>query len=73
MSKDLDNIRIDRTAFSVGSLYDESDEKEYWWSKTPAERLYAVELMRQMSYGYDPLTERLQRFFEVAQIKLTGD
>ncbi|MCP4110799.1 MAG: hypothetical protein GY749_35605 [Desulfobacteraceae bacterium] len=72
MSKDLD-IKIDRTAFSVGSLYDESDEKEYWWSKKPAERLHPVELMRQMSYGYDPLTERLQRFFEVAQIKLTGD
>ena len=63
----LKNIRMDKTAFSVGSVDDESDEKQYWASKTPVERIYAVELMRQMLYGYDPLTARLQRFFETAE------
>jgi len=64
----LSTIRMDRTAFSVSSLDDESDEKEYWLSKTPIERIYAVEIMRQMLYGYDPLTARLQRFFETAEL-----
>jgi len=64
----LNDIRMDRTAFSVKSLDDESDEKQYWLSKTPAERLYGVEIMRQMLYGYDPLTARLQRFFETAEL-----
>ena len=61
--------KLDRTAFSVGSVFDESDEKEYWLSKTPQERLEAVELMRQIIYGYDPSTTRLQRVFEIAQRK----
>jgi len=64
----LNGIRMDKTAFSVGSMDDASDEKEYWLSKTPAERLYGVEIMRQMLYGYDPLTARLQRFFETAEL-----
>ncbi len=64
----LKSIRMDKTAFSVGSIDDESDEKQYWSSKTPVERLYTVELMRQMFYGYDPLTARLQRFFETAEL-----
>jgi hypothetical protein len=64
----LKNIRMDKTAFSVGSIDEESDEKQYWSSKTPIERLHTVELMRQMLYGYDPLTARLQRFFETAEL-----
>ena len=64
----LNSIRMDKTAFSVGSLDDESDEKQYWLSKTPVERIYGVEIMRQMLYGYDPLTTRLQRFFEIAEL-----
>jgi hypothetical protein len=59
--------KLDKTVFSVGSLTDPSDEKQYWLSKTPYERLEAIEIMRQIIYGYDPSTTRLQRFFEVAQ------
>lgn len=59
--------KIDKTAFSTGSLLAPSDEKAYWLSKTPEERLQAVELMRQIVYGYDPSTTRLQRVFETAQ------
>ena len=60
---------MDKTAFSVASLHDEPDDKAFWLSKTPYERLEAVELMRQVIYGYDPATSRLQRIFEVAQLK----
>jgi hypothetical protein len=63
----LDSVKIDRKAFSVASVLEPSDEKAYWLSKTPDERLQAAELMRQIVYGYDPSTTRLQRVLEVAQ------
>ena len=53
------------------SLFEESGEKSYWLSKTTYERLAAVELMRQIIYGYDPSTTRLQRVFEITQ-RTTG-
>ena len=59
--------KVDRTAFSVAKLTDPSDEPAYWASKTPEERLEALEIMRQFIYGYDPITERLQRVFEVVK------
>jgi hypothetical protein len=60
--------KMDRRAFSVVRL-DEQDnaEKRYWRSKSPHERLQAVEETRQMIYGYDPASTRLQRVLEVAQ------
>ena len=61
-------LKVDRTSFVVTSLH-ESDEKEYWLSKTPEERLQALELMRQIVYGYDPATTRLQRVLEIAQLE----
>jgi hypothetical protein len=61
------SLKIDRTAFTVASLFDQSDEKSYWLSKTPYERLQAVELMRQIIYGYDPSATRLQRVLEITQ------
>ena len=60
--------RMDKTAFSVAALFDETEEKTYWHSKTPHERLEAVELMRQVIYEYQP-SARLQRLFEVAELK----
>ena len=65
--KTLDSLMVDRTAFSVASLADESDEKAYWLSRTPEERLEALEIMRQIVYGYDPTTTRFQRILEIAQ------
>ena len=59
--------KLQRTVFTVASGFDQSDEKSYWLSKTPYERLEAVELMRQIIYGYDPTSTRLQRVFEVTQ------
>ncbi len=64
----IDTVKIDKSVFSIISLSEESDEREYWHSKTPYERLEAVELMRQINYGYDPTTTRLQRVLEVAQL-----
>ncbi|MDQ3507023.1 MAG: hypothetical protein M3494_03260 [Actinomycetota bacterium] len=63
---EVSNVKMDKTVFSVASLADESDGREYWRSKSPRERLDAVELLRQMNYGYDPATARLQRVLEVS-------
>ncbi len=71
MNKEIESIniyRIDKKSFSVLSLSDESDDKAYWLSKTPHERLMATELMRQINYGYDPTTARLQRVLEIAEL-----
>ncbi|HEX8846159.1 MAG TPA: hypothetical protein VF791_16020 [Pyrinomonadaceae bacterium] len=63
----IKTVKLDKTTITVSSLFDESDEKAYWHSKTPEERLQALELMRQSAYGYDPATARLQRVLEVAE------
>lgn len=65
----ITDVRIDRTAFSVVSLTDGSDEKAYWLTKTPQERLEVVEMLRQLNYGYDPATARLQRILTVAEFQ----
>ena len=66
MAKGL--LALDRTAFSVTSLQgQEAEEKQYWRDKTPHERLQAVEAIRQIVYGYDPASTRLQRVFEVTE------
>jgi hypothetical protein len=60
--------KLDKSALSITTLDQvHADEKTYWLSKTPYERLDALETMRQIIYGYDPTTTRLQRIFEVAQ------
>ncbi len=44
-------LQVDRKAFDVISLFDQTDEKRYWLARPPAERLQALELMRQILYG----------------------
>ena len=62
----LDQARVDRRAFSVSSLDDaEKETLAYWRQRTPDERLEALELSRQIAYGYDPTARRLSRFLEV--------
>jgi hypothetical protein len=63
MSRD----RIDRSAISVVNLTDPTPDKEFWWSKTPDERLAALEMMRQIAYGYDPITARIPRVLEILE------
>lgn len=67
MDKDL--LRIDRKVFSVVLMSEIEKDLTYWLSKTPEERLEAVEFLRQLIFCYDPATERLQRVFETAEFK----
>lgn len=62
-----DMPRMDKTAFSVVELTDATDEVVYWQQQLPEDRLRALELLRQVMYGYDPATTRLQRVFAVIE------
>ncbi len=47
--------RLDRTAFLVVSSFEEADQqdREYWLSRTPLERLQQMELLQRINYGAD--------------------
>jgi hypothetical protein len=64
----VSKLKLDRSAFSVVSLNDETDEKAYWLSRTPYERLRQVEILRRITYGHRA-TQRLQRVFEITERK----
>jgi hypothetical protein len=59
---------VDRSVVKVGSIFDKSDEKAYWLNRTPLERLEALQLMREIAFGHDAATARLQRVVEVAEL-----
>jgi len=67
MNKDF--LKLDKKSFSVVSLRESDNDTEYWLSRTPEERIIAVEFLRQLIFNYDPSTERLQRVFETAEFK----
>jgi len=60
--------KLNKKDISIASSAEfNSMDIEYWKSKSPSERIEAIELMRQINFGYDPSTERLQRFFTITQ------
>lgn len=59
--------RINRRKISITSLQDQSEDKAYWLSQTPYQRLKAVETLRQINYGYHKSSARLQRILEIAE------
>jgi len=63
----IQSVRMNKDAFSVATGFQNSDDTAYWHSISPLKRLEAVELMRQIIYGYDPDSERLQRVFTVVK------
>lgn len=60
---------MDKTAVTVATSFEEADaqDRAYWHSKTPQERMEALEQMRQMNYDYDPVSDRIQRTLEVVE------
>lgn len=70
MDTTMDDFKLDKTAFSVADLHEPGDEKAYWLSKTPQERLLAVQIMREILYGRDAASARMVRVFEIIDSKL---
>lgn len=67
--EDILEIRLDKTKISFTDSFDNKDEKEFWWSRTPQERLLHVERLRRIAYGYDENSEGLQRVLEIVERK----
>lgn len=58
---------IDKTAFTVATITDPSDLRDFWLSCSPHDRLRVVEFLRRLNYGdYQP-SQQLQRILEVVQ------
>lgn len=64
--QDLSEMRLDKTKISISNSFDNSDEKEFWLSRTPEERLAYMEKLRRINYG-DKAGKRLQRILEVVK------
>jgi hypothetical protein len=63
------SFKLDKTVFSIGSHAEQRAERAFWLSKTPLERLAALEFLRQTFYGYDPATARVQRVLRVIELE----
>ena len=60
--------KIRRDAFEVVELH-EADDSNYWFDRTPIERIEAIEFMRKVMFGHDRVSERLQRILTIAELK----
>jgi hypothetical protein len=60
--------RVDRTAFQVTTFAEaDSDDRAFWFSRTPVERLQHVERLRELNYGPEVVDQRLQRILAVLE------
>jgi hypothetical protein len=64
----IDTWKMGGTAWSLEALAAQGRDRAYWLWRDPAERLAAIELARQIHYGYDPSTARLQRVYSVLEL-----
>ena len=68
-----DLTQFDKTAFMTYNSFEEADQadRDYWRSRTPQERLIALEHIRALNYGYAddaqprPEFQRLYRSHEL--------
>ncbi len=65
------NHRMDRKAFKIKNIHDDDSDYKYWMSKTPQERLEAVEIIREHYFGLinDGVKPRLQRVYTIIERK----
>jgi hypothetical protein len=64
-----EDLRVDRTCFSVASLTGPDDSLAWWMERSVEERLQAIERLRRIFYGNSEPAGRLQRVLEVAQLE----
>ena len=43
------------------------ERREYWWSRTPQERMEALEELRILNYGEEAINARIPRIFGVSE------
>jgi hypothetical protein len=67
-TKDIPELRLDRSRIVVTNLGDDSEEIAYWNSTTVKERLQHMERLRRINYGVRA-TERLQRVLRIVEFE----
>jgi hypothetical protein len=52
-------LKVDRTVIQAFETFEEAEEadRQYWLSRTPVERMIALEHIRQCAWGYDDQSE----------------
>lgn len=69
----LEKYRVDRTkiqVMTVEEMHADTSGLEFWRGKSLDERLEAMELLRQISYGYDATTARIKKVVEIAELEI---
>lgn len=69
----MDINKIDKSSFSIAGFHESNDEILYWRSKSPQERVQAIEVMRKILYGEDATSARLQRILEITELRQDKD
>ena len=65
--KETDETKLDEIKLAVETGV---TDREFWHSRTPQERIRAMELMRQRDYGYDEHSDPgIQRVIEIETLK----
>jgi hypothetical protein len=60
--------KLDRKTLSVTTLAQaDADDIAFWKSRTPAERMEALVMIRRVLYGEAAVTGRLQRVLEIIE------
>ncbi|MBC8109095.1 MAG: hypothetical protein H7Z14_21090 [Anaerolineae bacterium] len=65
--------KFDRSVVRVYNSFEDADQadREFWWSRTPVERLIALEHIRGLAWGYDAENPpRLPRSPELLQLQV---
>ena len=65
-SRDIPELRLDKTKIRVFSGFNDSDEIEYWRNASVEERFQNIERLRRQNYG-TRATERLQRVIRIVK------
>ena len=60
--------KIQKNVFEIVDLKD-ADDSDYWRSRSPIERVEAIEFMRKVMYGNDRVSKGLQRVLTVVELK----
>ncbi len=63
----IEKLNMDKKSISIVNGFDNGDARQYWHTASPSKRMQFIEIMRQINYGYNPVTDRLQRILTVVE------
>ncbi len=67
MEEDDLSLEWDHPTDPDPATLDPQARKEYWWSRTPQERISEIERLRRIKYGYGP-NEKMKKVLKIVDI-----